>query len=503
MKLAVDSGPGTGKTYSATTLCMWLKSENKSAFLEKRKHTEEQKTVWEYVYERMKDRIHPKMSILYASYNKDFIPEIKSKVPAKGPFAPDVRTIHGAGYKVLNSKYGYLRMNENRGLGIVESLTGQSFYKLRDRYQWLSAIRFTSKLKDELLNPTPENLELLKAKYDGLANFASGADVAERCSKLIKSMKTIDRKSGIEFVDQVWLPLFLLKKPIYDLGIIDECQDLSPSRLLLCLKLCKDVVFVGDPDQAINAFAGADPRAFEKIADEVDDILPLKLSFRNPPNIVNKANALMKRRIVPDTRPRTWLKTAKTEDGKETSCTLNLLPSLVSDHHPSNLIVCRFNAPLFQAAAKLTRAGIPSFIYGKSIIKELMGIINNRKAHNIDDLGYKLQEWEERTCKGANEYVSQAIQDKVSCIKHIMDLCDDLEQIEDTMTDIIREDKKDSVRLSTIHKAKGKEAPHVHILFPPIESGMARTDDQKQQEQNLHFVAMTRTMQDYNLIHRE
>lgn len=503
MTLRISAGPGCGKTYTATKICKWMRSLNRSIFLDKTPHTQEQKEVWEYVLKETKGKLPEKPSVLYCSYNKDFVPEIKSKVPSSGLWTPSVHTIHGAGYKVLRSKYGYIRMNENRGVNIVSDITGKNFWQMRDRFQWLSSIRYVSKLKDELLPLSLESLETLRLKYDSLVNMPIHKDSLDQCSKLLKEMKKIDRKQGIEYIDQIWLPLFILKAPVYDFGVVDECQDLSPARLMLVQKLCRHLVFVGDGDQSINAFAGADPYSFDKIGDISNETMPLKLSFRNPPNIVNKANNLMKKRIIPDKHPRTWLRSAKTENGKESACTLNEIGAKIEGNYENNLILCRFNAPLIQCATRLARADIPSFVYGRSIIKELMNIVTNRKAHSLGELEEKLDHWLEQSSEEASDFVKASLQDKVDCIKYIMALCNDIDEIETVMNDIIREDKKDSVRLSTIHKAKGKESLHVHILFPPVESSMATTDEQRQQEQNLHYVADTRTCSSYNLIHRE
>lgn len=499
--LLASAGPGCGKTYAGTKLCRYLKANNKSKFLDKVQHTDEQRSIWEWAATHFE--LPPNPKILYAAYNADFVPEVKQKVPPSGPFAPEVRTIHGSGYKVLTTKYGYLPLNNNRGSLIVEKITGQNLYRLPDRFKWISALRYTEVLKEELLEPTPENFEFLRIKYSSLANMPIFDDLGERCRKLFKAMKEVDRKIGIEYIDQVWLPLFVLKSPKYDLGIIDECQDLSAARLLLCRKLCRNLFFIGDNDQGINAFAGADARAFEKIQASVDEELPLKLSFRNPPNIVNKANALMKNRIIPDTKPRTWLRAQKTEKGPETSTTLNELAAKLDDDWGSNLIMCRYNAPLIKCALTLTRAKVPCFIYGRSLISELKNIVKGRKAYDIDDLMEKLDVYEERVQKSAPPPSFDAIRDKLNCIRMICNTIEELDDFEDATKELIREDKADSVNLATIHKSKGREKKNCHILFPPIEAPYAVTPEQKQQEQNLHYVALTRTSYSYNQVFEE
>ena len=65
----------------------------------------------------------------------------------------------------------------------------------------------------------------------------------------------------IDFTDQLWLPyIWQLKLPPMDYVFVDECQDLSPAQLDLVLKSRAPggrMLFVGDPNQSIMAFAGA------------------------------------------------------------------------------------------------------------------------------------------------------------------------------------------------------------------------------------------------------
>jgi superfamily I DNA/RNA helicase len=505
--LAVNAGPGTGKTYTATSIPRYLRATKKETFLKNNQHTDEQVAIWEWVAEQILPTLPTNRppTFMYAAYNNDMIPEVTPMVPAvKTPYGVEVRTTHGHGYKVLNRRYGYLKINSNRGTHIVEKLTGKNFYQMKDRFKWLSTLRYIEKLKDELLDATPENMEKMRAKYDGLANMPIHDDSVEQANKIIKEMKNIDRALGIEYIDQVWMALFACKSPIYDIGIIDECQDLSPARLLLVRRLCSNLIFVGDPDQAINAFAGADPHSFDKIRDVCDAELPLKISFRNPPNIIQKANALMAERATPDTSKRVLLRGIKTEKGEEKRLTLNTLAANLPEKLASALIICRYNAPLIACALKLYKAKVPCSILGKSLVTNLVSIVKQRKATSIDHLEQKLTEYEDFSCKGTQPHIQEVIRDKLDCIRLVLPQCDTVDDVESVLKEMFSVRKnEDHVSLCTIHKSKGKERPYIYILYPPIESTYATTPDQKQQEQNLHFVGITRTMKNLYWIYPE
>jgi superfamily I DNA/RNA helicase len=498
LKLVVNAGPGTGKTYTATSLIGYLRSPNKAAFLKNKPHTEEQLAIWEYVDSILSEQDFKAQSarILYGAYNREAVEDVKSKLPQKVA----AHTLHGAGYQVLLKSSGYIKLNDSRGISLVEKLTGQLFTKNPDRFKWLCALKYIEKLKDELLQPTEENLRLMASKYDSLLSFPIHSQLIPQINQILPLMKTLDRSVGIEYIDQVWLALFMCKEPMYDLAIIDECQDLSPSRLLLSLKLAKNIVFIGDEDQAINAFAGADPESYTKIRAQCNHEMTLKTVFRCPPNIVEKANQIS---------PRARLKGIKTTPGKVEQAPLSSLPDLVNSrsHYPSkpdeivpafykqHLVICRYNAPLVNAALKFLKAGVPAVILGKQLVNSLCYLVEKFKALDLEDLKNKLMDYEDRLAKDAPPHLQEVIYDKGDCIRLAIQQAESVTDVVPLIKKLFLP-KKDTphVTLCTIHKAKGRESEHVYILFPPVPSPRATTVSQKQQEKNLEFVAVTRTL---------
>jgi superfamily I DNA/RNA helicase len=183
-------------------------------------------------------------------------------------------------------------------------------------------------------------------------------------------MKDVDRKIGITFMQQVWLALFLIKTPPYEIGFVDECQDLSPARLALSFKLCKHLVFVGDKNQAINGWTGADPYAIERIREQCETSLPLRLSFRLPPNVAAHANSI---RPTAQIRTVEGKKPGKIERVFDDLCVWasNCLAELADrakakDRNP--LVVCRYNAPLVKLALLFVKNGIPCRCLGGTLI---------------------------------------------------------------------------------------------------------------------------------------
>jgi len=275
--LVINAGPGSGKTTTIIDIFSYLRATNNAAWNKDHPRvTEEQRAVLEWCKSSLPEECRE--SCLYMAYNNTIKEELEKKIHPKA----EARTSHGAGYTLLVKKFGYLKINEKRSQHIVERVTGQLFKDMpnKDKFQWLSTIRHLEKMKDELLDPTEENFNQVHNKYSDLVSFPLHPNMIFQTQQIMPLMKTPTRDLGIEYIDQVWLALFCLPKPIYKLGLVDECQDLSYARLVLAQRLCENIVFVGDPDQAINAFAGADSHAFDKIREICDQELPLKLSFR-------------------------------------------------------------------------------------------------------------------------------------------------------------------------------------------------------------------------------
>ena len=152
---------------------------------------------------------------------------------------------------------------------------------------------------------------------------------------------------------------------------------------------------------------------------------------------------------------------------------------------------------MIKCALKLIKNDVPNRILGDRLVTNLVKLVKDRKASSIEELRIKLDDYEERSCRSAQEYMQEVIRDKIDCIKQVLPLCSHPEEVEEELTRLLKpRSNVDYVTLTTIHKAKGMERPSIYILFPPIISPYAKTPDQIQQEKNLEFVATTRTEKD-------
>lgn len=506
--LRINAGPGCGKSTTLAKIYMYIRASNKSAV-----HpgaTDEQLAIYEWCDKNLPAACREKAG--YFAYNDDIVQDMKSKVHPN----TECKTAHGWGYKILNAEFGYLPINRNRSFNLVTQLTGKYINDMdsKEKFKWMSVTRHFEKLKDELLDLTMDNFQYVHNKYTDLAPFALFSDIVDYAHKLMPLMKKPDNKVGIEYIDQVWLALFVLKRPILPLGLVDEDQDLSPARLQLARRLFENIIFCGDENQAINAFSGADADSVNKIRAYVDLELPLKESFRNPPYICNYVNALtpsmqlrpfvkdkpgIEARVnLPDLASHLRLLNTSGQPDDQRSRNAEFFDRYSIKHGlnewETTLILCRYNAPLIKVCSELIRNNIPCYILGNTLIEDLCNIVKNRNATTLEELNDKLDTWLSICTRNAPEMIAMQLADKVDCIRLIMPQCTYPEDIEKELRKFLKpKNAKGLIRLSTIHRAKGLEAKHVFILFPPIEYPKCKTDTERRQELNLHVVGVSRT----------
>lgn len=80
--------------------------------------------------------------------------------------------------------------------------------------------------------------------------------------------------------------------------LVDEFQDINPAQLKLVQlwsQTGRELFVIGDPDQSIYGFRGADSACFERLGKEYDDleIISLKENYRSAPQILKAASAVI------------------------------------------------------------------------------------------------------------------------------------------------------------------------------------------------------------------
>lgn len=308
----------------------------------------------------------------------------------------------------------------------------------------------------------------------------------------------------IDFDDMIYMPVvFNATFSKFDYVFIDEAQDINEvQRRMLHMLLRHRAILcaVGDPNQAIYGFRGADYSSFDKIVAEFKcNLLPLSFSFRCPQLVVKEAQREVDFIQSVPSAPMGIVETLSRYD--ETTFT------------PNDVILCRNVRPLISMAINLIRYGVGCFVLGNDIGRDMLAFVDKMKARTIGELHHKARDWGHREAAKAlargHEGKVARIWDKVDCIEAVIDGLDvepttSVNLVKDRITTLFSDSAGGRLTLSSIHKFKGDERRRVFFLDRHlIPSKYATTPEQLQQERNLSYVAKTRAMEALYYIHSE
>ena len=344
---------------------------------------------------------------------------------------------------------------------------------------------------------TPKDLDFIENRYD-IDTIGDEKDIAISVMEIGK--ETLE---SIDYYDMVWLPNVLnldVMGMTYDFIFLDECQDVNKAERELIFKCFKEntrLISVGDENQCIYSFSGADPDSFNVLKSLPNTkMLPLSISYRCGKNIVDLAKS-----IVPTIEA--------ADDAINGVVSRDVQLDEISD---GDMILCRNNAPLVQIYNEYLKSGKKAFLMGKDIGKNLKTAVENtnQRKLNVDcrqdgvfarlyyDLFTTRDKLMDRMMIDEDTAIaSQQVQSKLDIIKALEVLSEGV----NTATELISKinaifsdsNKNEGVSLSTIHKAKGLEADNVYIACESLmPSKSAKKDWEIRQEMNLIYVAYTR-----------
>ena len=315
-----------------------------------------------------------------------------------------------------------------------------------------------------------------------------------------------DRKV-IDCDDMIYLPLlFNVRFDKYDWVLLDEAQDTNNTRRLLAKAMLKETgrfIAVGDPRQAIFGFTGADNDSLDLIQTAFQAVtLPLSVCYRCAKSIIAHAKQ--------------WNPTIEAFEGNPEGIVRSMeYADLLTSAKGLNLtgkdgILCRKNAPLVALAFNLIRQGIGCRVEGRDIGQGFINLVHKWKVQNLNKLSERLVAYRDREVKKflAKEQEDKAdqVKDRVETLMVLIARCN--EQNKHSVSDLVslinsmfsdansKFTNPNIVTLSSVHKSKGLEWDRVFLLgreqFMP--SKWAKKAWQKEQENNLIYVAVTRAM---------
>ncbi|MEZ5138779.1 MAG: ATP-dependent DNA helicase UvrD2 [Acidimicrobiales bacterium] len=318
---------------------------------------------------------------------------------------------------------------------------------------------------------------------------------------------------------------------------VDEYQDLNPlqERLLRAwLGDRRDLAVVGDPNQAIYGWNGADASFLRDFAQHHPgaEVVRLEHSYRSTPQILAVAASVLAGDpgATSPLVPHRGDGPAPSVVGYATDADeANGIARAVHDHHlpgrpwSAQAILVRTNAQTALIEAALRRAAIPHRVRGASalldapVVRDLIGRLDRLDeplVTTLADLDARIAERRADLAAAIPDDAEVAPADEattagreLAALEQVLRLGRDLLVVEPHaradgfggwLRTTLREDdadRRDAVAIVSFHAAKGLEWPVVHVAG--LEAGLvpiahARSPEDRAEEQRLLYVALTR-----------
>jgi len=429
----------------------------------------------------------------YVAFNKSIAAEFQHGLPP----GTSASTMHSAGYAALRAELPHLDGTEPRPYK-VRNFAASCIEGASDdaKLARSAVVKLVSLCKANLLPATnAAALSSLVVRYGVRVPKGWDDEVFEATAAVLERCKA--DLSCIDFDDMVWLPTVLgLSFPPIDCLFVDECQDLSPVQHAFVRLMVGQgrLILIGDPRQSIYSFRGADTRSMGTLANQLKMTrrgmtwLPLTRTRRCPRLHVELAQGL-----VPDFESMPDAPDGTIRD-KATPAVLMI---------PGTMVLSRVNSDLVSLAYQLVAEEIPVAIQGRDLGQGLVNLIRSFRVATVGELEFAIEAYQDQELarldgmEDADEERS-LLKDRCDCLYAAVAGCDTVKQVTDRIDrlfqDVSKADQGGCVLLSSVHRAKGREANRVAIVRPDLmPHPMARTPEARDQEANLAYVAVTRS----------
>lgn len=445
------------------------------------------------------DLISPNLDTIMLAFNRDIKEELKLRAPSH----VTVSTLHGFGCRMIFMNLGSkIAVVENKVFNLGCKLFDSWKITIENKYSYVARVaKIVDFMRFNLCTEDDDLILEMAAEY-GVNIF--GEEIFHAKKLLEASNKKIHEQ--IDFVDMIYLPAvknFKIKK--YHFVIIDELQDLSRAQQEMLKKMIQPkggrFMGVGDPNQSIYHFMGADSDSFDRSMELIPNIkrMPLSITYR-----LTKALTRHAQELVPDIEFH-----EDAEEGVEPR------DGDMSEVRGKDFVVCRNTKPLIILYVYLLKKGVKVNILGKEIGNSINNLIDRTRQKTVEGmlkhlgvhrLKIKRKLLEKGVIKTDKHPQIIEYDEKVEIITILAERFSSVKLLKEFIDKVFLDKDVPGITLSTIHKTKGLEADRVFILLPNlIPSQYATTPKQLQQEQNLLYVARTRAkkeliyIRDFNL----
>ena len=337
---------------------------------------------------------------------------------------------------------------------------------------------------------------------DGVDEFPVARLASIALTSMRMALDVRDPAKRISFNDQVWLPVSNgWVRPNYDLVVVDETQDMNLPQLVMVQRMVRAggrVCVIGDRNQCIYTFRGACPDGMGIMTRELKaSTLGLTVTRRCPKVVVKHVLPIVPGYKSADDAP----------EGEMLTCSEGELFERLA---VGDAVLSRSNAPLMPLCLSLLRKGVPARIEGRDIGRQLLGMVRKLKARSVPDFLRRLSHWADKQRRrvdiGKNAAAKVAVvDDQEQTLQALAEGCANVAEIEARINALFQdsdENAKPAVVLSSTHKAKGLEWDRVALLsWTYRRTRKNMTSEQRQEEENIYYVACTRTKKVLTLVH--
>ena len=412
----------------------------------------------------------------FLAFNKSIQQELNVRLPDN----VEAKTFHAFGFAAIRNAGIRTKVNNRKCHQIVQELMGKDCYTA-------PITKLVSLVKGSLTDG--QDVSSIRKLIDEYNITFDSYREEEQAIMSIPAILTLCRTQThhIDFDDMIWLPIINeYPLPHYDVVFVDEAQDFNEIQRELIIRVVNGgrCIIVGDKNQAIYGFRGADSNSIGKFVERLElsarDItqLPLSISWRCPKEVVKEANRYVKEFSCPSTA---------SEGAVFVNAHFN--------PQPQDMVLCRYNAPLVGAFYDLISEGKSAYILGRDMTKGLIKAVQKISKNNnmgVDEFKQLfMQDFEFNYAKLVkNDKMNQAfaLEDKKDCIMIFVEKATTVGGIIEEIKRVFDGNDNGEIMLSTVHKAKGLEANNVYILaterMPHPKGGL--------EENNICYVAITR-----------
>lgn len=500
--------------------------------------------------------VQDKNDILFCAFNNSIAGDISKKFKKKDLHEVTVKTLHALGRNILdvNNNSGYpIKLQDNKYRELLNNqdiittirpyvekiirLNGYDLDPFEDPKKF-ALNNLVHRIKTRLLEINQKFRATLTK--DDITDFKdlvihygifNDTEIAKKyfqeelnnyfeCHKILlnEGNSFSEKTMIIDFTDMLYLPFKWSLNPTKKFGFlfIDECQDLSKSQLAIALKYGKStgrILAVGDPSQSIYGFTGADIESFNNVKKWTQAVeLPLTTCFRCPIQVIDLARNIRKDIVGNNQNQGNIIKIS--------------FDDIVKIAKPGDLIISRFRDPIVLLVFSFIDKNIKVHVHedeAREIINEIKIIFKHEELNmyisgNFAHLKKTVSNrWKWIITKNA-EAITDSAERKIFIDNEMHNLEQKLNFLNkkyelwksecNTLLDILQKIKdfisapSDSIKLSTIHRAKGLENNCVFILnFDELPyQRLQQKNWEKIQEINLKYVALTRTLDTLYLI---